>query len=225
MAGLLKSNNAQLEQSLDNKLASMWTMTQKSMTELGTRIDNVRDSSKAATDSLERRVETIADQVEKNRQALETSMQNAQSLLPPPAGSHWRADHIVVGGWLDTDSAESRVDMAAKILKLLGASYAELYMTPYTPRKYNCSIVKVKCRDEAAAANFAFAMGIQFRDARQEVLAMVGTRKLWSSVERPPQVGQRRRALKTAMEWANKNVRGRWTMALVQSCSAGSRCW
>lgn len=88
---LLAHNSAHLEQSLDN-------MTQTTMNELGSRIEGARDSPKAATDSLERRIETIAAQVDKNKQALESGAHAPQPGASAEAPAHWRADHILVGG-------------------------------------------------------------------------------------------------------------------------------
>lgn len=66
--------------------------------------------------------------------------------------------------------------------------------------------MKVKTKDEAIAVRIAFALGVKARDGRQEVSAVTGSRKVWASVERPPQVGQRRRALRQAIKWAQVQV-------------------
>lgn len=67
MSRLLQHDWTKVEQSLEANLAAVWQITQSSMSELGSRIDDVRETSKAATDSLERRIEQIAMQVEKQQ--------------------------------------------------------------------------------------------------------------------------------------------------------------
>lgn len=187
---------------MDIKLATIWNMTHASVTELGGRIDEVRGSSKAATDSLERRMETIAMQVEKNTEALESGAYAAPFTGASQGASPWRADHATTRGWQDSDSSDERVAMASRLLKLFGNAFNDLHMTPYMPRKYRCTIVKLKAKDESAAARIAFALGITLRDSRPELATRIDNRKIWASVE----LGQRRRALRQAMEWAQQQV-------------------
>lgn len=73
-------------------------------------------------------------------------------------------------------------------------------MAPCTPPKYNCSIAEVKAKDEASASRLSLACGIILHDNRPELAAVIGGREVWASVERPPHVGQRRRAPCQEME-------------------------
>lgn len=67
----LLQHNKKLEQPLNVKLTTIWQITQTSMNEFGSRIDDIRETTRAGTDSLKRRMEQIAVQVERNKQALE----------------------------------------------------------------------------------------------------------------------------------------------------------
>lgn len=95
----------------------------------------------------------------------------ASSAGAPTPTPHWRADHVILGGWQDSDADEDRIAMAARLLKLLGSNLSELHMAPCTPRKYNCSIVKCQAMDEPSASRIAFAFGITIRDNRPELAA------------------------------------------------------
>lgn len=128
-------------------------------------------------------------QVEKNKHALESGAVGAPTTGLPTPTSQWRADHVILGRWHGSDANEERTAMAGRLLKILGSKFSELYMVPSTPRKYNCSSVKCKARDEQSASRLAFALGIRLRDSRPELAAVIGGRKICASVERSPHVG------------------------------------
>lgn len=107
----------------------------------------------------------------------------------------WRPQHIIIGGWVEGTPRGQMVAQAIEFLKTF--EDRDKLLAPYSPRLFGC-IVKAKCLEN------------KLTETAWKLQKMMEGRMAppkWATVERSPEAGAQRRAVRYASD-AARNIAG-----------------
>lgn len=142
-------------------------------------------------------MKTALDQMAQRVEKLERAEHAPAADLPaaaPRRADGWAQNSIILGGFNDAWNDTQRVTYIENVMGRAQID-SEQHLVPLAPPR--SSIVKVRCATTHAAAHILFQLmrGLEkFNKENEE------TKKAWAALERPPEEGHRRRALRRAAE-------------------------
>lgn len=120
------------------------------------------------------------------------------------SSSTWRASQVILGGWPRDTEKEGIERQALEWIHCLPENERGAFTKPYAPRKLG-SIAKVRV-DPAHLTQMAFRWQLAL-EARAQQGGQQGP-VTWAAVERSPEMGQRRRRIRCAAEFLQRQAWG-----------------